>query len=234
MGYDPFGNDEEKLNHLSDERPPRGAMMQLHQAPDLDNAAALASAMMANIWSGNELTGEHFEETPARFVKMLAEMTTRPDIKWKTFASDSDEMVVSRNIPFASLCAHHLVPFVGVAHVGYVPNGSICGLSKLARVVHHFAAGLCVQEELTSDIANYLNGQLAQEPARGDAGVILESKRPIGVAVVMEAEHFCMSLRGVKVQGTTTTTSKMLGCFADHNKQARAEFLALVNKGSRS
>jgi GTP cyclohydrolase IA len=203
-------------------------MLQLPKPPDLDNAARLASAMMANIWPDLQGYGEHIEETPERFVKMLSEMTTRPDIKWKTFASGSDEMVVVRDIPFASLCAHHLVPFVGVAHIGYVPNGCICGLSKLARVVHHYAAGLNVQEDLTTEIANYLNGALAWDD--NPEGPDSDWHHPIGVAVVMEAEHYCMTLRGIKVPGTKTTTSKMLGCFADHSRQARAEFLALVNR----
>lgn len=197
--------------------------------PPRDNARLL----FEQLWPKEDWHAEHLADTPARFVRMLVELTTPPDIKWKTFASDSDEMVVVKDIPFNSLCAHHLVPFTGVAHVAYVPNGQICGLSKLARVVHHFAAGLQVQEELTAQIANYLNDKLSvmeEVPPLGlpNDGPDYEQHPPIGVAVVMEAEHLCMSLRGVRTHGTTTITSKMLGCFADHSRLARQEFLSFI------
>jgi len=187
-------------------------------------AESVADELFRNLWTYEDWDSEHLRDTPDRFVRMLRELTTRPDVKWKTFASDSDEMVVVKDIPFSSLCAHHLVPFTGVAHVGYVPNGRICGLSKLARVVHHFAAGLQVQEELTAQIANYLQRGLTWRADEHECDKNHAHREecydrpPIGVAVMMEAEHLCMSLRGVRVHGSTTTTSKMLGCFADHSR----------------
>lgn len=160
-----------------------------------------------------ELLWDDFDpETPERFVRMLKELTTPCEIKWKTFESTSDEMVIQTGITFTSLCAHHILPFRGVASVAYIPNGKIVGLSKLARVVRHHAARLQVQEELTQQIASDLVSRLD----------------PVGVAVVMEAEHLCMSIRGVQAQGATTKTSCMLGAFADHTKQARSEFLQLI------
>lgn len=205
-----------------------------------------AKQLFTLLWPEEDWEGEHLADTPDRFVRMLVELTTPPDIKWKTFKSDADEMVVVKNVPFNSLCAHHLVPFTGVAHVAYVPNGRICGLSKLARVVHHFAAGLQVQEELTAQIANFLNDKLSvmeeithKEVEAGHKTYVsrvpleepeYEQHYPVGVAVVMEAEHLCMKLRGVRVSGSTTITSKMLGCFADHDKQARAEFLSFIKE----
>jgi GTP cyclohydrolase IA len=199
------------------------------------DVANVAWALFKRLWPEEEWDAEHLANTPERFVQMLKELTTPPDIKWKTFASEADEMVVVKDIPFSSLCAHHLVPFTGRAHVAYVPNGRICGLSKLARVVHHFAAALQVQEELTSQIANYLNDKLSvmEEVYDGHLpsdGPAYDQHYPIGVAVVLEAEHFCMALRGVKVHGTSTVTSKMLGCFADHSRQARTEFLQLIRR----
>jgi GTP cyclohydrolase I len=145
---------------------------------------------------------------------MLRELTTPCDIKWKDFPSESNEMVVQSNIAFHSLCAHHVVPFIGHAHIGYIPAGRIVGLSKLARVVKHYSANLTVQEELTSSIADFLEEQL----------------EPEGVAVVMEAEHMCMSMRGVQAPGTKTTTSCMYGAFADHSRLARTEFFNIIQR----
>lgn len=105
---------------------------------------------------------EHLEATPDRFIEMIRQLTTKPEIKWKDFASDSDEMVIVRDITFHSLCAHHMLPYIGKAHIGYVPDSRVCGLSKLARVVRHCAAGLTVQEELTTDIANTIEKCFAQ------------------------------------------------------------------------
>lgn len=160
------------------------------------------------------LKGDHHDGTPSRFVAMLRELTTPCDIKWKDFPSESNEMVVQSNIAFHSLCAHHVVPFIGHAHIGYIPAGRIVGLSKLARVVKHYSANLTVQEELTSSIADFLEEQL----------------EPEGVAVVMEAEHMCMSIRGVQSPGTKTTTSCMYGAFADHSRLARTEFFNIIQR----
>src|SRR5207253_7099373 len=129
-----------------------------------------------------------------------------------TFPNDEgyDELVLARDIPVHSLCEHHLLPFHGVAHVGYLPGGRILGLSKLARVVQHFARDLQVQERLTKQIADYLQSALD----------------PKGVGVVLEAEHLCMSVRGVQSHGTTTVTSCLLGKLRE-DPRSREEFLAL-------
>ena len=135
-----------------------------------------------------------------------------------TFPNDGDydELVVARQIPFHSLCEHHLLPFVGVASIGYLPGERIIGLSKLARVVELFARSLQVQERLTTDVARWLERELA----------------PRGIGVVIEAEHMCMSLRGVQKPGATTVTSALLGQVRD-DPSTRQEFLALAGGPSR-
>lgn len=168
------------------------------------------------------LTGEDFDNNPhlqgtaARWAKMIDELTTQDRVNMTVFPNQPrvDEMVVVSNIPFYSLCAHHIIPFFGKSHVAYVPDKSIIGLSKIPRIVKAFSKGLRVQEELTEKIATALE----------------ETLDPVGVAVVMAAEHLCMTMRGVQVPGTVTTTSSMKGCFLDPNKQARAEFLSLVHR----
>jgi len=159
---------------------------------------------------------EHGEDTPDRFVAMLREMTTPEPIKWKVFTNDGyDEMLIARDIPFVSLCNHHVVPFIGKADIGYIPGDKIIGLSKFARVVKHFAAGLQLQERLTKQIADYIEEHL----------------NPLGVAVVMEAEHLCMTIRGVQSPGTRTYTAAMRGRFSEHDRTAKAEFLSRINNG---
>ena len=159
------------------------------------------------------VNNEELQDTPKRWYKMMQDLTTGEEFNFTTFENPgNDEMVVVTDIPFTALCAHHLAPFTGVAHVGYVPGERIVGLSKIPRTVQYHAASLWTQEGLTQCIANELEERL----------------NPVGVAVVMKAEHTCMSLRGVKVHGATTITSAMKGCFADHAKQARAEFLAFI------
>jgi GTP cyclohydrolase I len=155
---------------------------------------------------------QHYKGTPERWAKMMKELTTPEEFEFTTFESTDDEMIIVKDIPFVSLCAHHMVPFVGVCHIGYVPQGKIAGLSKFARLVKNRARDLTVQEELTTSIANALEVAL----------------RPRGVAVYMEAEHMCMTIRGVQAPGTTTITSKMTGCFGDHSKLARQEFLSAI------
>jgi GTP cyclohydrolase I len=145
---------------------------------------------------------------------MLQELTTPPPIKWKVFNNDgTDEMIIERDIQFVSLCNHHVIPFFGVAHIGYVPGELLVGLSKLARVVQHFAHGLQLQERLTKQVADFL-----------EEGLV-----PRGLAVVLEAEHMCMSIRGVKSSGTKTYTASMSGVFNDHTRTAKAEFLSRLN-----
>lgn len=136
------------------------------------------------------------------------------DEQWDftVFDSPCDEMIIVRDITFVSLCEHHLLPFIGRAHVGYIPQGRIAGLSKIARATRTLARGLWAQEHLTMELALFLERKLA----------------PIGVAVVMEAEHTCMAIRGVRADGTKTTTSAMRGVFRDNANNARVEFLGLI------
>jgi GTP cyclohydrolase I len=160
--------------------------------------------------TGLDVTSEHGRETPRRFVAMLRELTTQVPFEFTTFSNREglDEMVVVKDIPFVSLCNHHIIPYMGVAHIGYIPCNKIVGLSKLARVVQFRAHSLSVQESLTYDIATFLQEQL----------------EALGVIVVMEAEHLCMTIRGVQTPGTKTVTSSVRGVFAEHNRTAKAEF----------
>jgi len=167
--------------------------------------------------TGLDTDSEHGRHTPDRFIKMLRELTTPTPIEFTTFKNDGmDEMIVVEAIPFVSLCNHHVVPFIGKAYIGYIPDDQIAGLSKFARVVHHFARRLQVQEQLTKDIADFLE----------------ENLKPLGVAVVLRAEHFCMTIRGVQVPGAKTYTAAMRGRFSEHERTAKAEFLAEINGGN--
>ncbi|MCD7872597.1 MAG: GTP cyclohydrolase I FolE [Clostridiales bacterium] len=159
------------------------------------------------------------KETPGRVADMYEEMfsglTENPKKHLKLFDEKSnDEMVIVRDIPFASMCEHHLLPFVGKAHIAYIPsNNKIIGLSKLARIVDNFARRPQVQERLTHDIADFLE----------------ENIEPKGVAVIMEAEHMCMSIRGAKASGSKTQTSALRGIIRS-DARTRAEVLALLDK----
>jgi GTP cyclohydrolase I len=159
---------------------------------------------------------DHRAETPLRFVNMLRQMTTRDsEFKFTTFDTDGpSEMITLGPIPFYTLCAHHVVPFFGKAWIGYVPDKKIVGLSKIPRTVKYLAKGFWVQETLTTEIADYLEGKLD----------------PLGVAVVLEAEHMCMAMRGVEVANVMTRTSAMRGVFADHDRTAKAEFMEGIRK----
>jgi GTP cyclohydrolase IA len=172
------------------------------------------------VWGSHryDWASEHRRDTPKRFMSTLRELTHREPFEFTTFdASDNDEMIVVKDIKFVSLCAHHVIPFMGVCHIAYIPNREMAGLSKFARLVKWHSADLTVQENLTQAISD-------------DLGRLLN---PIGHAVVMEAEHMCMAIRGVQSPGTTTITSSMMGAFADHTRQARAEFLQLIGKGNK-
>jgi GTP cyclohydrolase I len=164
---------------------------------------------------GHDPASEHLTDTPRRVARAYAELLTPRSFDLTTFPNDEgyDELVLARDIPFQSLCQHHLLPFHGVAHVGYIPAGRILGLSKLARVVELFARGLQVQERLTCQIAGWLEEQL----------------EPKGVGVVLEAEHLCMSLRGVQKPGTLTVTSALHGLVRD-DQRTRQEFLSLTTR----
>lgn len=159
------------------------------------------------------------QETPRRVAGMYAEVFSGlhedPKQYLKFFDEHSnDEMVIVRDIPFASMCEHHLLPFVGKAHIAYIPSDNkIIGLSKLARIVGHFARRPQVQERLTHDIADFLNDNLS----------------PKGVAVIMEAEHSCMTIRGAKAAGAVTQTSALRGCMRK-DARSRSEVLSLLGK----
>lgn len=162
---------------------------------------------------GADLTDESLRDTPRRMAAAYAELLTPQPFEATTFANDEgyDELVVARSIPFHSLCEHHMLPFFGVAHVGYLPGERILGLSKLARVVDLFARNLQVQERLTKQIANWL----------------AEHLQPKGVGVVLEAEHLCMTLRGVQKTGSQTVTSALHGLVRE-DQRTRQEFLDLT------
>jgi GTP cyclohydrolase IA len=149
---------------------------------------------------GRDPSDEHLADTPRRVADSYAELLTAPPFSPTTFANDEgyNELVLARDIPVHSLCEHHLLPFSGVAHVGYLPGERILGLSKLARVVEMFARDLQVQERLTQQVANWLQEHLA----------------PRGVGVVLEAEHLCMSIRGVRADGSRTRTQRFTGALA--------------------
>lgn len=183
-------------------------------AVDLERAERAVADLLGAF--GVDLADESLAETPARVARAYAEMLSPQPFDLTTFPNDEayDELIVIRDIPFNSLCEHHLLPFVGAAHIGYLPGRRILGLSKFARVVEHFARRLQVQERLTSQVAHWLN----------------ENLRPTGVGVVLEAEHLCMSLRGVRAGGARTVTSALHGTVR-HDERTRSEFLALVGAG---
>jgi GTP cyclohydrolase I len=179
----------------------------------IDVVAAEAAVTDLLIALGRDHTSDHLRDTPRRVVGALAELLTPEPFDLTTFPNDEhyDELVVARDIPFQSLCEHHLLPFHGVAHVGYVPADRILGLSKLARVVQLFARDLQVQERLTKQVADWLQ----------------ENLDPKGVGVVLEAEHLCMSVRGVRASGSRTVTSAVHGLLRD-DAACRQEFFALA------
>jgi GTP cyclohydrolase I len=200
---------------------PGAAVAALHPAglveraerTSIDHAAAERAVRDLLVALGRDVHEPGLRETPRRVADAYAELLTHEPVALTTFPNDAgyDELVVVREIPFHSLCMHHLLPFHGVAHVAYLPGERIIGLSKLARVVELFARELQLQERLTMQIADCLQEQL----------------RPKGVGVVLEAEHLCMSLRGVQKAGTRTTTSALLGLLRD-DARTRQEFLSLV------
>jgi GTP cyclohydrolase I len=160
---------------------------------------------------GEDTNREGLLETPKRYVNFLKQFTEKKEFKFTTFESDSDEMVIVRDIPFYSLCEHHLAPFFGTAHIAYIPNEKMAGISKLPRTLDMFANKPQNQERITKQVAEYLMQQL----------------EPKGVAVVLKARHMCMEMRGVKKSGAETVTSSMLGAFKD-DSVCRSEFLNLI------
>jgi GTP cyclohydrolase I len=180
-------------------------------AVDLARAERAVADLLAAL--GQDPSSEQLRDTPRRVAASYAELLTPTPFTLTTFPNDEgyDQLVLAKAIPFASLCQHHLLPFTGVAHVGYLPAGRILGLSKLARVVELFARRLQLQERLTTQVADWLQTQLA----------------PKGVGVVLEAEHLCMTLRGVHAAGAHTVTSALHGLLRS-DPRSRQEFLALT------
>jgi GTP cyclohydrolase IA len=166
---------------------------------------------------GRDPADPHLADTPRRVADAFAELLTGKPFELTTFPNDEgySELVIATGIPVQSLCEHHLLPFTGVAHIGYLPGDRILGLSKLARVLDLFARDLQVQERLTQQVADWLQENLA----------------PRGVGVVIEAEHLCMSLRGVRATGSRTITSAVHGLLRDDGR-TRQEFLALTGTAS--
>jgi GTP cyclohydrolase I len=186
------------------------ALAETSWAPAL-TAEEAAEAFLTAL--GVPLDTDSRRRTPHRMARAYAEMLTPPSFEPTTFPNDEgyDELVLARSIPVRSLCEHHALPFVGVAHVGYLPGARILGLSKLARVVEMFARRPQVQERLTQQVADWLQTHLA----------------PRGVGVVVEAEHLCMTMRGVRATGTSTVTSAVHGLLRD-DARSRSEFFALT------
>ena len=190
-----------------------------HEVPDFDHERAERAVRELLIALGENPDREGLKETPARVARAYAELTsglrlTPEDVLTTTFDIGHDEMVLVRDIELWSMCEHHLVPFTGVAHVGYIPaeSGKITGLSKLARLVDVYAKRPQVQERLTTQVA--------------DAMVELLEAR--GVIVVIEAEHLCMTMRGVRKAGARTITSAVRGIM--HNAATRSEAMALIHR----
>jgi GTP cyclohydrolase I len=182
---------------------------------DLDAAELAVADLMRAL--GMDVADPSLARTPHRVARAYSELLSPREFGLTTFPNDEgyDELVVARDIPFTSICEHHLLPFTGTAAVGYLPGGRILGLSKLARVVELFARRPQVQERLTKQVASWLDDHL----------------NPRGVGVVMTAEHSCMTLRGVRAQGSSTVTSALLGALRDDSR-TRAEFLSLATTRS--
>jgi GTP cyclohydrolase I len=191
------------------------APMRVVREPDgMDLEAAEQAAAQFLRALGVDTSADGLRDTPQRMARAYAELFSPRPFDLTTFPNDEeyDELVLVRAIPFRSVCEHHLLPFVGVAHVGYLPGQRIVGLSKLARIVEHFACRPQVQERLTKQIADWLHTHLEAQ----------------GVGVVLEADHTCMTLRGVQAPGSRTITSALLGTLRT-DARSRAEFLTLTH-----
>jgi GTP cyclohydrolase IA len=181
----------------------------------VDHAAVQSAACELLRAVGADVDSEALEGTPRRVADAYTELLTPRPFRATTFPNEDgyDELIVARAIPFHSLCIHHLLPFHGVAHIGYLPGERIIGLSKLGRVVEFFSRDLQIQERLTTQVADWLQREL----------------EPKGVGIVLEAEHLCMSLRGVQKLGAKTVTSALRGLVRD-DPRTRQEFLALTTR----
>jgi GTP cyclohydrolase I len=184
-----------------------------HGEVDLGRAEEAVAALLEAL--GLPLDSDDLRETPRRLAGAYAELLTVPEFDFTTFANSEgyDELVLVQDIPVRSLCEHHLLPFTGVAHVGYVPGDRLLGLSKLPRVVDFYARRTQTQERLTTEVAQHLQNHLD----------------PRGVGVVIQAEHSCMTLRGARAGGSSTVTSTLLGRLRS-DPASRAEFLDLTRR----
>jgi GTP cyclohydrolase I len=189
------------------------ALRVVHDAAGIDLTTAELAAGQFLQALGIDTGSESLRGTPGRMARAYAELFSPRPFDLTTFPNDEgyDELVLARSIPLRSVCEHHLLPFVGTAHIGYLPGHRILGLSKFARVLEHFACRPQVQERLTKQVADWLQVHL----------------EPKGVGVVIQAEHTCMTLRGVQATGTTTMTSTLLGLLRS-DARSRSEFLALT------
>jgi len=179
-------------------------------ATDAQNLAGSVKNIIAHF--DKDADREGLRDTPARYIKFLGEFLNPPDFKFTTFDAEGyDEMIVQTNIPFYSLCEHHLAPFFGTGAIAYIPKDRIVGLSKLARVLDKFSRRFQNQERVTKQIADYL----------------MEELQPQGVGVVLKATHLCMTMRGVEKHDTWTMTSQLHGKFLE-NQACRTEFLSLI------
>jgi GTP cyclohydrolase IA len=187
----------------------------VHETPPVDLDAAEKAAADLLVALGQPVDGDDMAETPRRMAHAYAEMLSVGAFDFTTFANSEgyDELVLVEDIPVRSVCEHHMLPFVGVAHVGYLPGDRILGLSKFARVVDFFSHRAQTQERLTKQVAEHLRDRL----------------EPRGVGVVIEAEHSCMSLRGVRAAGSRTVTSALFGTLRE-DPASRAEFLSLTRR----
>jgi GTP cyclohydrolase I len=188
----------------------------INRRPSKEEAEEAVRTLLA--YSGDDSEREGLKDTPSRVIRSFDEfysgyLKDPVEILERTFEETNgyDEMVLLKNIMFVSHCEHHMAPIIGKVHVAYLPRGRVVGISKLARVVEVYARRLQIQEKMTAQIANAINGVL----------------EPGGVAVIIEAEHHCMTTRGVNKPGVSMTTSKMLGAFRD-DPRTRSEFLANV------
>jgi GTP cyclohydrolase I len=197
-------------------RPLAAAANSRSPAPAIDQQRIQAAVREILLAAGEDPDREGLRETPERVARMYAELFSGlhkdpREVLQKTFTQKYDEMVLVKDIGFASLCEHHLLPFLGKAHVAYLPNGKIVGLSKVARAVEILARRPQVQERMTEELAD----------------LIMQELEPRGVGVVVEASHTCMTIRGVRNPGSVCTTSAMRGAFQT-NQSTRAELMALL------
>lgn len=206
---------KEDTNHMAEENELDGYVkIDRYNPVKIERIASHYSEILADI--GEDPSREGLLKTPERVAKALQFLTHGYDLKphdilrSAMFKEDYSQMVVVKDIEVYSMCEHHLLPFLGKAHVAYIPNGHIVGLSKIPRVVEAYARRLQVQERLTNEIRD----------------CIQETLQPLGVAVVIECKHLCMSMRGIQKQNSVTTTSAFTGAFA--NERTRAEFLRLI------